>query len=297
MNKKIKILLFLFVTIPILAQEVKVNENKFVTLIFTSNIISGATGNKDFKFTYDENGEKNVGLLKAKAGATESNVTVQTADNRIYNINLIYSKIIKDNIIKIDKETGILLSGESNVSINPKTEINRNTNENEKTSVRENDYTIGGTVINDSEFKKKECTECDKLLKIGKYVKRVNSQEYDIRLELENVSYANSKIYVCVNIINKSNIDYKINYIKTYIKQSKDNKSSNQYLEKNPIEIFNTQHIIKGKNNRQMIFIYDQFTIDNNKNLVFELNEANGERNLFLYIPNFLINKPVTLNK
>ncbi|WP_395076783.1 DUF4138 domain-containing protein [Flavobacterium sp.] len=296
MTKKFNILLFLFATISLVAQEIKVNENKFVTLIFSSNIISATTGNKDFRFTYDENGEKNMGLLKAKPGAAESNVTVQTSDNRIYNINLIYSKIIKETIVKINKETGVLLSSETNTPIVTKNEITDETDK-EKTSVRENDYTIGETIINDAEFKANECTECDKLLKIGKYVKRVNSQEYDIRLDLENVSYANSKIYVCVNIANKSNIDYKINYIKTYIKQSKDNTSSNQYLEKNPKEIYNTQHIIKGRTNRQMIFIYDQFTIDNNKNLVFELNEANGERNLFLYIPHFLINNPVTINK
>ncbi len=98
-----------------------------------------------------------------------------------------------------------------------------------------------------------------------------------------------------ISIINNSNIDYNINYIKSYVKQSKEKASSNQYLEKNPIQIFNSNREIPAASNRKFIFVYDQFTIDKNKTFVFELNEANGERNQTLYINNFIINNPLKI--
>ncbi|NJM79002.1 MAG: DUF4138 domain-containing protein [Flavobacterium sp.] len=142
-----------------------------------------------------------------------------------------------------------------------------------------------------------DCTICESIIKKGKNIKRINNTNYSIKLDLENVYYYDGKIYITVDIDNKTNIDYNINYIKSYVKLSKESKSSNQYLEKNPVSIFNSNRVIKGREKKKIIFIYDQFTIDNNKILVFELNEANGERNLNLNIPNYTINNPKKFKK
>ena len=150
-------------------------------------------------------------------------------------------------------------------------------------------------MINDAVNKQQDCGLCDKIFAIGKNVKRINSTNYNIKLDLENVAYSEGKVYVSINIINNSNIDYNINYIKSYVKQSKEKASSNQYLEKNPIQIFNSNREIPAASNRKFIFVYDQFTIDKNKSFVFELNEANGERNQTLYINNFIINNPLKI--
>jgi len=129
------------------------------------------------------------------------------------------------------------------------------------------------------------------MLQAKKKLKRISKSLFDIKLELENIYYHDTKIYMVVCITNNSNIDYYINYIKTYIFQNKDN-SSNQYLEKSPTELFNTRQIIKTKQNQKIVFVYDQFTIDQNKEFVFELNESQGERNISLEIPNYIINNP-----
>lgn len=283
------------------SQTLKVNENKFVSVVFDSNIVQGAVGSSEYSFEYDQEGKENVALIKAKKkDAKETNLIVKTANGTLYNINIEYGFEAK-NIVKFNESDGMNISSSnsSSISVNASTDTSikpiENLNTNSKTSIRENDYTIGKTVINDAENKPSECQFCEKLIKVGKYVKRINSSSYNIKLDLENVCYYDSKIYVSVNIINNSNIDFVINYIKTYVKQSKETKSSNQYLEKNPIEIYNPTRIIKGSSERKFIFIYDQFTIDNNKNLVFELNEANGERNQLLTIPNYIINNPIKL--
>ena len=302
---KINILIF-FVCLQMGAQTLKINENKFVSIVFDSNIIQGAVGSKDYTFEYNPDGTENVALIKAnKKDARETNLIVKTVNGMLYNINIEYGSEAK-NIIKFNQSDGMNLNGSSSSisvsTVGPQNENTKNTTNTTnttastvKTNIRENDYTIGNTVINDAENSPKECTFCDKLLKVGKYIKRINSSNYGIKLDLENVCYLDSKLYISINIINKSSIDFNLNYIKSYVKQSKETASSNQYLEKNPVEIYNASRKIKSNSERKIIFIYDQFTIDENKSLVFELNEANGERNQMLFIPNYIINNPLHL--
>ena len=281
------------------AQTLKVNENKLVSVVFDSNIIQGAVGNDDYSFNFNPEGTESVALLQAtKKGAKPSNLVVKTSNGILYNINIEYS-LDSQNIVKIKPSEGISLTNSTTESSESTAKQNTSSfaegHSNIKRNIRENDYTIGNTVINDAVNKQQDCGLCDKIFAIGKNVKRINSTNYNIKLDLENVAYSEGKIYVSINIINNSNIDYNINYIKSYVKQSKEKASSNQYLEKNPIQIFNSNREIPAASNRKFIFVYDQFTIDKNKTFVFELNEANGERNQTLYINNFIINNPLKI--
>ena len=290
---KISIIALLFCAFAT-AQTLKVNENKLVSVVFDSNIIQGAVGNDDYNFNFNPEGTESVALLQAtKKGAKPSNLVVKTSNGILYNINIEYN-LDSQNIVRIEQSQGIKLTNataESPASLQNGVNDKRNI----KRSIRENDYTIGNTVINDAVNKQQDCGLCDKIFAIGKNVKRINSTNYNIKLDLENVAYSEGKVYVSINIINNSNIDYNINYIKSYVKQSKEKASSNQYLEKNPIQIFNSNREIPAASNRKFIFVYDQFTIDKNKSFVFELNEANGERNQTLYINNFIINNPLKI--
>lgn len=290
---KISIVAFFFCAFAT-AQTLKVNENKLVSVVFDSNIIQGAVGNDDYNFNFNPEGTESVALLQAtKKGAKPSNLVVKTSNGILYNINIEYS-LDSQNIVRIEQSQGIKLTNSTAES--PSTAQNgADDKSNIKRSIRENDYTIGNTVINDAVNKQQDCGLCDKIFAIGKNVKRINSTNYNIKLDLENVAYSEGKVYVSINIINNSNIDYNINYIKSYVKQSKEKASSNQYLEKNPIQIFNSNREIPAASNRKFIFVYDQFTIDKNKSFVFELNEANGERNQTLYINNFIINNPLKI--
>ncbi len=290
---KISIIALLFCAFAT-AQTLKVNENKLVSVVFDSNIIQGAVGNGDYNFNFNPEGTESVALLQAtKKGAKPSNLVVKTSNGILYNINIEYS-LDSQNIVRIEQSQGIKLTNSTAES--PTIAQNgADDKSNIKRSIRENDYTIGNTVINDAVNKQQDCGLCDKIFAIGKNVKRINSTNYNIKLDLENVAYSEGKVYVSINIINNSNIDYNINYIKSYVKQSKEKASSNQYLEKNPIQIFNSNREIPAASNRKFIFVYDQFTIDKNKSFVFELNEANGERNQTLYINNFIINNPLKI--
>ncbi|POR20970.1 hypothetical protein BWK57_11800 [Flavobacterium columnare] len=272
------------------AQEIKVNENKFITILFDSNVTQGAIGNNDFTLEYSDDASENIVLIKANSkNAKSTNLVIKTQAGYLYNIDLTYGNPEK-NSIQFGTDIGLKIGNFKNLNTNSSSTISV------KSNIKENDYTIGETVMNDS-YINNDCSNCPKILDTKKIIKRITTDAYSINITLENLFYSENKLYLVITISNDSNIDYNINYIKTYLSQGKDSKvSTAQYLEKNPINIYNTKRTIKGLASQKMIFIYDQFTIDDNKNLIFELNESNGERNLFLKIPSYIINKPFNFN-
>ena len=136
------------------------------------------------------------------------------------------------------------------------------------------------------------------MLKDKKSIKRIFDENYSVKVQINDIYYYQNKLYFVINFINESDIDYSFNYIKSYIDTNNDNKASTaQYLEKNPLFIYNAIRTIPGGTNRIIIFVYDQFSIDNNKKIVFEINESNGERNLSLKVPHYLVNNPKKFKK
>jgi hypothetical protein len=295
--------LFVFFTFPLFlfAQDIKVNEKKFTTLLFESNIISGVVGNEDFVFEFNPDGTDNMALLKAaKKNPEETSLVVKTENGTIFNVNVFYGAENK-NIIYIKDTLGMNIKTKvkefkKNVSV-PEEKNNENISS-EKTNIREDDYTIGNSVLNDNENKSVDCPECIKMIKNPKSIKRIFDEKYNVKAQLNDVYYSNNKLYFVVNFMNSSDLDYSFNYIKSYIDTNNDNRTAtSQYLEKNPLFIYNAYRTIQGNNEKVLIFVYEQFSIDNNKKLVFEINESNGERNLLLKVPHYLINNPKKMKK
>jgi hypothetical protein len=276
-----------------------VNENKYLSVVFDSNVIQAAVGNiNDYQIEFNADGEESIVLIKSLSMTSkESNLIVKTKSGYLYNINLIYGNEEK-NIISFSQKDGVF-TGEQVIST-PSVSVNKDNGNplSPLMNIRENDYLIGDTILNDSMNNKLDCDYCLKLSKARKTIKRIVDNNFNIKVQINNLYYIDNKLYFVININNSSDIDYNINYIKSYIDSRDSNKnSSSQYLEKNPIGIFNANRSIKAATDRNYIFVYEQFTIDGNKNLVFEINENNGERNLALKIPSYIINKPINIKK
>ena len=111
-------IIILLLCFSINAQDIKTNEDKFISMVFNSNIIQGVVGNTDYSFEFDSNGTEKIGLLKAtKKNAKSTNLIVKTQNGLLYNINLDYG-IAEKNIIVIKESEGINISGEqSTVSV------------------------------------------------------------------------------------------------------------------------------------------------------------------------------------
>lgn len=300
MNKFTYLLFFVFAVGT--AQNIKVNNKKHTVLVFESNIASGIVSNDDFSFEYNESTPDNIALLKAnKSKAEETSLVIKTSNGTIFNFTVSYGDS-EDNILRILDTDGINTKSLKTVSssgtnvVSKNEEKQNNTSTEVNASIKENDYTIGDIVINDMINNEIDCPECVKVLNDKKSIKRILDENYKVKIQLNNIYYSNNKLYFLLNFINESDLDYNLNYIKSYVSTGNDSKAtSSQYLEKYPALIYNSNRTIPGGTERQFVFVYEQFTIDNNKKFVFEVNENNGERNLFLKIPHFLINNPKKL--
>lgn len=300
MKKNKWLLLLILGPILTFGQDIKASEKKFTTLLFESNIVSGIVGNEDFIFEYNVEEPDNIALLKASnRNASETSLVVKTENGTIFNLNIVYGTENK-NIVRISDTLGVSMKvKKNNVTTKNTSKSNENNSEEQiKRNIREDDYTIGNTTLNDNENNQVECQECENILKSKKSIKRVFDENYEVKAQINDIYYFQNKLYFVINFINESDLDYSFNYIKSYIDTNNDSRASTtQYLEKNPLFIYNTNRTIRGGTSRVLIFVYDQFSIDNNKKIVFEINESNGERNLSLKVPHYLVNNPKQYKK
>jgi len=289
-------MLFLSFSFSLLSQ-IKVSNKKHTALIFEGNIESAIVSSPNYSFEYNEVKPSNIALIKAlNTKVEETTLIVQTTNGVLFNLDVKYNPK-SENIVNISDSLGVKLKGKEKYS----TELERNIFSNIpleekkeiKGSIKENDYTIGNVVINDRINATIPCEFCQKVLQQKKGILKVLDIKYDVTIRFKNVFYNPDKLYFIVSIENKSNSNYHLNYIKSYISSGKDNVlATSQYLEVYPVQIYNSNGIIESKSERNFVFVYDLFTIDKNKSLVFEVNERNGERNLFLSVPNNIINNP-----
>jgi len=296
MNKAKLTIIFLFFSLSLLSQ-IKVSDKKHTTLVFESSIESAIVSSENYSLEYNESKPSPVALIKAlKNKAEETTLIVQTTNGVLFNLNVRYSPN-PENIVNVNDSLGVNIKRKTNYSSESDVTSLKEKEEKEiKGSIKENDYTIGNVVINDRINSSIPCEFCEIVLKKKKGVKRILDTKYNIVIQFKNVFYSKDKLYFIVSIKNKSNSDYHLNYIKSYISSGKNNVlATSQYLEVYPIQIYNSSGTVESSDEKNFVFVYDLFTIDKSKSLVFEVNERNGERNLFLSVPDYIINNPKIL--
>lgn len=107
-----------------------------------------------------------------------------------------------------------------------------------------------------------------------------------IDFSMDKIYVSGEKFYIKVVAQNKSNIDFNIDFVKFQIKNKrKIKRSSQQEIYMEPIFVYNKFDKLKGNSSNQMIFVLDKFTILKNKQLVLEIEENGGERNMSFVVP------------
>jgi len=108
---------------------------------------------------------------------------------------------------------------------------------------------------------------------------------------VKGVYSGNGKIFVLIEVMNRSNINYDIQNISFITSPSKKKNKGIDTEEKLFIPIWSSQpETIAKKNTQKMVFVFDKFTIAENKTLNAIINENEGERNLKLEIkPTYIL--------
>lgn len=129
---------------------------------------------------------------------------------------------------------------------------------------------------------------CDWMIDHRRTVKHIGAIAFDFNFSLKGIFVKNNSIFLDVNIKNNSNIDYDIDFIKFYIKDKEISKRTPlQSLEVKPLYSYPVGYDkVKGQTKMQKAFVFQKFTIPNDKILIAEIYEKSGGRHLEFTIEN-----------
>ena len=111
-------------------------------------------------------------------------------------------------------------------------------------------------------------------------------KEDDMKLVMEGIYMAKDLMFYQFRIDNKSHIDYTIDFTRFYVRDKKKIKRmAIQEQEIVPIAQYPDSNVtVNGRSHRTIVLAFKKFTIADNKNLAIELYEKNGDRHLAINV-------------
>ena len=246
------------------------NDTKNVALFFPEPIRQGVTGADNFVFTYNREKEQYFGLLQAKPGK-ESNLLVINKNGSIFSYIVRYKSQLSKLNYFVPKASSI---GNERPIVNDTTEVIK----------------IEDSVDNKTFYYTKFSSYLlDKRQRIGTIQKRKEG----IVLSINNIVFNKEELYFVIQIENKSTLDYDLNFLNLSIEtRQKGKKKSLQKLFQEPIFKYKLPQRITEGEVVKLVYPMHKFSISNDRRLVLELNEKNGERDLKLKVSHKYINNP-----
>lgn len=239
--------------------------NKTSCLIFKSAIRSVDLGSVDI-IADKANEVENVLRIKAgQIGFNETNFSVMTADGKFYSFVVNYNE--NPESITYDLSGG---------------DIQRD----------------GGLGKNDAEtmieYKDVQTTQsevvanCSKILKKRRNIRHLGTQQYGMESTVRNFYVKDNVMYAKLAFKNKSNINYDLDFIRFFVVDKKLLKETSfQELEITPLYVYNEPlKKVKGKELVEKIFVFQKFTIPNDKVVQVVVGENNGGRTITYAIEN-----------
>jgi len=276
MKKYISLLALIIVSTSMNAQTPNIldtiyaNDTKNVALFFPEPIRQGITGSENFIFTYNREKEQYFGLLQAKQGK-ESNLLVINRNGSIFSYIVRYkAQLSKLNyFIPLSNSIG---------------------NEKPKTTELIQAKVYEEPIDNSTYYYEKFCSYLlDKRQYLGRYIRRNDG----VILRLENIVFDKEELYFVIQIRNNSTLDYDLNFLNLSVEtRQKGQKKSIQRLYQEPSFVHNLPTKIMKNEAVRFIYVMPKFSLSNNRRIILELNEKNGERNIEMKISHKYINNP-----
>lgn len=240
--------------------------NKTTSVIFPEAIKNVDRGSRDI-LAQKVKGVENI--LQLKAGKTdfpETNLTVITGEGKLYHFMVNYSNHPEELIIEIGK---------------PETANKK--------------PVIFNSTLTESQLSQYSSS----IIASVKKGKMVSQSKYKVSLALKGIYIQDDALFYHLQLENRSNIDYDINFLKFYIRDKKRLKrTATQETEVNPLYIHGDDTAIKSNSELNLVYVLKKFTIPDARFLAIELYEKNGGRQLDLSVKNRMIMmaKPIPEN-
>lgn len=242
----------------IAALPLQITFDKTTNLLFPYPIKSVDKGSKGVLAQIAKGVENILQIKAARQGFAETNLTVVTADGKLYSFMLSYT----DNPLILTIKIG------SNINY-PKSDA--------LFSYR-----------SDNEARVSDLTEQISTKK--PILKGISDEKYDVAIGMDGVYIKDDKLYFQFSLANNSNVDYGVDAIRFYIRDKKKSKrTASQEIELSPVQVAGNTEIIRGQSRQNFVIALPKFTIPDKKLLFIELMEAGGGRHLSLKVQNKII--------
>ena len=241
--------------------------NKTTCIIFKSPIRSVDLGSKDI-IADKANAVDNVLRVKASSiGFNETNFSVMTADGQFYSFVVNYNEY--PTMLALD------------LSVNEEGLVQQKAR-----SVNQKGTVVRFAGVNTSQ--QEIVQNCSSIMEHNRRVKHIGINKYDIQASLRGLYYKDNVLYYKIGVKNKSNIRYDLDFIRFFIvDKTLAKETSHQELEVIPLYVYNQPLvIIPGQKSVEKIYVFQKFTIPDDKVVQVIMGEKNGGRTVTFTMAN-----------
>lgn len=251
------------------SEHLSITYNKTTNLIFPFSVQNIDRGSKDI-LVQQPKGTENIVQVKAdKQNFSQTNLSIITAEGRLYSFTVDYSDQPSQLNIVIGK---------------------------------------GSALANDSGFKQPvllSSANNEALLqtvaqKISetKFVHRKKDKNNEMVLRMAGIYINQDVLYFRLQLRNNSNISYDVEGIRFSIKdKQKSKRTATQEMEIQPVHNYGKITKVEGDSSATCIIALPKFTLPDSKYLSIQILEKNGGRSLNLALKNRHIMKAITINE
>jgi conjugative transposon TraN protein len=228
--------------------------SKTTSLVFPFAIKSVDRGSQEVLVQKAKGLENILQVKAARHGFAQTNLTVITADGKLYSFVLNYDENCPQLTLTLNrtKPEGQEIYFSSKIG---------------------NQEHIGKYAL--SAYRDKKILRGEK------------ESSYDIDLQLSGIFIRDDVMYYRMTVTNHSKISYTIDQLRFFIRDAKKIKrTASQEIEIVPVYIFNKATEIDGEAKNTFVFALPKFTIPQQKYLAVQLLEKNGGRHLELHVKN-----------
>jgi conjugative transposon TraN protein len=245
---------------------IQINDQKTTVLLFPAAIKSVDRGSRYVLAEKVKDAENVLKLKAQRLGLPQSNLSVITADGKLYSF-------IVDDTPNLPYQ-----------AIDLRTQLNR-----EKDAVRFADAGLNTVQVGDISA---HITLLQPFL-------NHKDKEDQMKLELEGIYLNKDVMFYEFKISNNSHIDYTVDFTRFYVRDRKKVKRmAVQEQEITPLQQYPDAAVtIAGRSHRTIVLAFKKFTIADNKNLAIELYEKNGDRHLSMDVDGKEILKARPVNR
>lgn len=235
-------------------KNLQIGYSKTTSIVFPYAIKSIDKGSPDV-LMQKAKGVENILLVKAaKENFNQTNLTVVTADNRLYVFVLNYDESCPDLNIKAD-----------------------------------NTAVVSGNILfsmeNDNQKKIEQYASL--ALSKKKKLEGLKRSRFEMKLDVTGIFIHQDILYFRLLLGNNSKINYEIDQLRFFIRDRKKSKrTASQEIEVMPLYTTSASSLIPDKSEVNIVYAVSKFTIPEKKYLTIQLIEKNGGRHIEIDVKN-----------